>query len=103
MGAAMKNMSIAQKNDLLRKVLSGCQVMLTAGVADHENQMLILGAVRGFSLFTKDNDPYGEHDFAFFEVCGEKYFFKFDYYDSNYEFFQEDGNRVLTIGRADEY
>lgn len=99
----MKNLSIAQKNDLFRKMLSGCRVMLTAGVADHENQMLILNAVRGFDQFTEDNDPYGEHDFAFFEVGGEKFFFKFDYYDSDYEFFQEDGNRVLTIGYADEY
>ena len=99
----MENQSIAQKNDLLRKTLSGCRVMLTAGVADHENQMLILNAVRGFDQFTEDNNPYGEHDFAFFEVGGERFFFKFDYYDSDYEFFQEDGNRVLTIGYADEY
>lgn len=103
MGAAMKNLSIAQTNDLLRKTLSGCRMMLTAGVADSEDQAQILAAVKSFHQFTEDNDPYGEHDFAFFEVNGEKFFFKFDYYDSNYEFFQEDGNRVLTIGRADEY
>lgn len=77
--------------------------MMTAGVADSEDQAQILAAVKSFHKFTEDNDPYGEHDFAFFEVNGEKFFFKFDYYDSNYEFFQEDGNRVLTIGRADEY
>lgn len=99
----MKNTSIAQKNDLLRKTLSGCRVMLTAGVADNENQAQVLAAVKSFNRFTEDNDPYGEHDFAFFEVGGEKFFFKFDYYDSNYEFFQEDGNRVLTIGQANEY
>ncbi|MGE4130136.1 MAG: DUF3768 domain-containing protein [Bdellovibrionales bacterium] len=99
----MKNTSIAQKNDLLRKSFSGCRVMLTAGVADSEKQTQILDAVKSFHQFTEDNDPYGEHDFAFLEVNGEKFFFKFDYYDSNYEFFQEDGNRVLTIGRADEY
>ena len=99
----MKNLSISQKNDLFRKMLSGCRVLLTTGVAEHENQMQILDAVRGFDQFTEDNDPYGEHDFAFFEICGEKFFFKFDYYDSNYEFFQEDGNRVLTIGYASDY
>lgn len=99
----MENKSIAQKNDQFRKTLSGFQVMLTAGVADSVYQAKILGVVRSFDGFTKGNDPYGEHDFAFFEVGGSKYFFKFDYFDSNYEFFQEDGHRVLTIGRADEY
>jgi Ser/Thr protein kinase RdoA (MazF antagonist) len=62
-----------------------------------------MNAVREFEDFTPNNDPYKEHDMAFFDVGGEKYFFKFDYYDDNYKFFKEDGNRVLTIGRAHEY
>jgi hypothetical protein len=99
----MKNQSIAQKNDHFRKTLSGSRVMLTAGVADSEDQIKILDAVRSFNLFTMDNDPYREHDFAFFKVGTEKFFFKFNYFDDSYEFFQEDGHRVLMIGRADEY
>lgn len=43
--------------------------------------------VKLFNWFIEDNDLYGEYDFVFFEVGGEKFFFKFDYYDSNYEFF----------------
>jgi hypothetical protein len=28
-----------------------------------------------------NNDPYGEHDFGSFELAGEKFFWKIDYYD----------------------
>ena len=99
----MKNQSIAEKNDQVRKSLSGCRVMLTAGVAQGERRDAVIAAVKNFDKFNKGNDPYGERDFGFVEAGGSKYFFKFDYFDSNYEFFQEDGYRVLTIGRADEY
>ena len=40
----------------------------------------MLLAVQSFSNFTKDNDPHGEHDFGSFEIEGETYFFKIDYY-----------------------
>ena len=99
----MENQSIAEKNDQFRKALSGCRVVLTAGVADCDDIDTVIAAVKNFKKFTKGNDPYGERDFAFVQVRGSRYFFKFDYYDSNYEFFQEDGHRVLNIGRAEEY
>lgn len=94
---------IARKNDLCRGTFMFCKVVMTEGVAHSPNKEDVITAVREFNNFTPDNDPHGEHDFGQVEVNGTKYFFKFDYYDSNYEFFQEDGNRVLTIMRADEY
>ena len=52
---------------------------------------------------------HGEHDFGSFEVAGEKFFWKIDYYDERCEFGSEDPAdpektmRVLTIMFADEY
>jgi hypothetical protein len=83
---------------------------------------LFLGRVRALTHhaveFTRDRrerhavaliDPYGEHDFGNFEVAGQKFFFKIDYYDPNLEFGSEDPGdpqkttRVLTIMLAEEY
>ena len=36
-------------------------------------------------------------------VEGQKYFFKIDYYDENYEFYKPLCNHVMVIMRADEY
>jgi hypothetical protein len=69
----------------------------------------VILAVQSFSNFTKDNDPHGEHDFGNFNVEGETYFFKVDYYALDMEGGSEDPadpnvtTRVLTIMRADEY
>jgi Protein of unknown function (DUF3768) len=63
-----------------------------------------------FADFTADNDPYGEHDFGSFEVAGETFFWKIDYYDrKSMEYGSEDPadptmtTRVLTIMFAGEY
>jgi len=94
---------IARKNDRCRGSFLGCKVLLTSMVAGHEDLAKILQAVREYSSFNEDNDPYGEHDFGEFMVNFSHYFWKIDYFDDEYKFYEEDGNRVLTIGRADEY
>ncbi len=101
----MEVRSIAEKNDKLRREFdpNSMKIFITSGVSNSNNLEKIINIVRVFEEFTPDNDPYHEHDMAFFDVSGEKYFFKFDYYDDNYEYFKEDGNRVLTVGRASEY
>ena len=99
----MNKTSIATKNDNFRKTFLGGKVFLTPGVIESKSKEKVINAVRTFDTFTQDNDPYFEHDFGKVNIDGEDYFFKIDYYDSNYECFQEDGNRVLTIMRADEY
>ena len=98
-------------NDNFRATFLGGRVVMTAGVAD-----LSLGVraqvvlkVQNFADFNADNDPYGEHDFGSFEVAGETFFWKMDYYDSPCEFGSEDPadpektTRVLTIMFAGEY
>lgn len=68
-----------------------------------------LAAVRAFSDFTEDNDPYGEHDMAFLDVDGRRIYFKIDYYDADLEHHSPDPadpgltRRVLTIALAEEY
>lgn len=67
-------------------------------------------AVQSFedSAFDKPNDPYGEHDFIAFDIEGQAYFAKIDYYDLDLKFGSEDPAdpgktaRVLTIMRGDE-
>jgi hypothetical protein len=99
-------------NDNFRTTFLGGRVVMSAGVAD-----LLLGTraqvmlrVQSFADFTADNDPYGEHDFGSFEVAGETFFWKIDYYDrKSMEYGSEDPadptmtTRVLTIMFAGEY
>jgi Protein of unknown function (DUF3768) len=57
---------IAALNDLLRKGGFGGTVYFTSGIRQRGAAFVIdaLRAVREFSDFTPDNDPYGEHDFG---------------------------------------
>ncbi len=98
-------------NDNFRATFIGGRVLMTAGVdaLPIDTKARVLLAVQSFSNFTKDNDPHREHDFGSFEIEGETYFFKIDYYALEMDGGSEDPadpektTRVLTIMRADEY
>jgi len=98
-------------NDNFRSTFVGGRVLTTASVAELplDVKARLFLAVQSSSNFTKDNDPYDEHDFGAIELEGEKYFWKVDYYDNDSRFGSEDPadpentTRVLTIMRADEY
>lgn len=86
--------------------------MQTSGVADLEPsvKLEILCKVHSYNEFTKDNDPYGEHDFGNFECCGHSIYWKIDYYaDSSYTYGSEDPadparcHRMLTVMLQEEY
>jgi hypothetical protein len=102
---------IAELNDAFRSSLAGGRVVVTAGVAAlcHHIRIDALRAVRAFTAFTPDNDPYGEHDFGFFKVAGHEFFWKLDYYDPSLTRHSEDATnpaitvRVLTIMLTEEY
>ena len=74
--------AIAARNDALRRDRLGGHVVMTAAVAalspDTLNGAIL--ALRRFDAFTRDNDPYGEHDFGAFEHAGERFCFKIDTY-----------------------
>lgn len=101
---------IAKENDVFRMTMITTprhRILFTPGVAEAGDKEEIITAVRTFKKFTKDNDPYGEHDFGAVEVNGTKYFWKIDYYDFDF-FYGADPKkgsvaRLLTIMRADEY
>jgi hypothetical protein len=98
-------------NDAFRRTFIGGKVLMSAGiVALAEGEVdQILRAVRDYLSFNRDNDPHGEHDFGSFEIFGDLFFWKIDYYDKSLLQGSEDPSdpekttRVLTIMRADEY
>ena len=98
-------------NDFFRSTFMGGEIVITAAVEDlplHVKSRLFL-AVQMFPAFTPDDDPFAEHDFGSFELNGEKFFWKIDYYDQDGINGSEDPadpnktKRVLTIMFADEY
>jgi hypothetical protein len=111
MHGTVKTDAIRILNDNFRSTFLGGQVVMTAGVSELpiDVKANVLLQVKNFSTFDGDNDPHGEHDFGSFEVAGETFFWKIDYYDSDCRYGSEDPSdpdkttRVLTIMRADEY
>ena len=98
-------------NDNFRSTFLGGQVVMSAGVAaltlDVKSRAFI--HVQTFTDFNEGNDPYGEHDFGWFELAGEKFYWKIDYYDKEMTSGSEDPSdpekttRVLTIMFPEEY
>jgi Protein of unknown function (DUF3768) len=102
---------IALLNDAFRRSFSGGKVVMTAGV-DALPDMVKAAALQKaatFDEFNEDNDPYGEHDFGSFELCGRKFFWKVEYYDRDMQYGSEDPSdpaktiRVMTVMLASEY
>ncbi len=85
--------------------------LLTSGVLalGEDAVAAVVDGIRAFSAFTKDNDPYGEHDFGSVTVGGQNVFWKIDYYDRDLSGGSPDPAdeavtcRVLTIMLASEY
>jgi hypothetical protein len=98
-------------NDNFRSTFIGGQVVMTQAVGELpvDTKARVLLAVQSFDKFTADNDPHREHDFGSFEIEGESYFFKIDYYALDMDGGSEDPadpektTRVLTVMRAEDY
>ena len=97
-------------NDRLRKTFTGGRVVTSAVVAalGETLKTRVLMMVREFTDFTEDNDPHKEHDCFLFDLEGERYAVKIDYYDKSMEFGSEDPSdpeqttRVMTIMLASD-
>lgn len=102
---------VRQLNDDFRGSFRGGRVVVTRGVAalGPEPTKSVLGMVRGFRAFTRENDPYGEHDFGAVMLQRQRVLWKIDYYDQTLEYASPDPadphvtTRVLTIMPASEY
>ena len=109
--AVERTQKIAQLNDNLRRTGQGGQIVATQGIASlpQETQLAITGAIKNFTNFEPDNDPYGEHDFGAVTIEGMRIFWKIDYYAQDMMHLSPDAsdpsvtNRVMTIMRAEEY
>ena len=72
-------------------------------------QLAAFKALKDFSDFTDGDDSTGEHDFGSFEIEGETFFWKIDYYDPSLQFGSENPadpaatTRVLTLMLAEDY
>lgn len=108
---AQKTQRIRLLNDNFRSTFIGGQVVMTQGVNEFplDVKAHVLLMVRSFNDFAGDNDPYGEHDFGAFELAGDTFYWKIDYYDIGCRNGSEDPadpdktTRVLTIMLAQEY
>ena len=106
--ASSQTNRIRDLNDAFRKSMAG-DVVNTHGVAGLPSDVRAraIRKVATFDAFTPDNDPHGEHDFGSFDLAGQKFFWKIDYYDLTLEGGSEDPSdpkqttRVLTIMRAE--
>jgi hypothetical protein len=102
---------IRTMNDNFRTTFVGGMVVLTQMVADLplDLKAQAILAVQNFNSFDAANDPYQQHDFGSFELAGEKYFFKIDFYNLDMSGGSEDPadpnvtKRVLTIMHVSEY
>lgn len=103
---------IRELNDRFRtEGLGNGSLLITHGIQAEGDAFLlaVAEAVKSFSDFNDDNDPWGEHDFGSVEVAGQKAFFKFDYYTPDLKAGSENPanegvtHRVLTIMLAGEY
>jgi hypothetical protein len=102
---------IALMNDVFRRTFTGGRVTMTAAVdaLSIEVKTTALIAVQQFNHFTEGNDPHEEHDFGSFELAGEKFLWKIDYYDETCTYESKDPcdedvtTRVLTLMLASDY
>lgn len=77
------------------------------GVFNLQDVLGLIRAVRDYTDFSEDNDPYGEHDFGSLDWEGQKIFWKIDYYDPAFEGWadplSDEVERVLTVYLAEEH
>lgn len=111
MADIVRRAAIARLNDRLRTTGLGGSIFMTAGIAalPEAVRSSVTLAVRQFSAFTQDNDPYGEHDFAAVTAQDQRIILKIDYYPRDGSGVAPDPavsattKRVLTIMLAEEY
>jgi Protein of unknown function (DUF3768) len=85
--------TIAELNDRFRKgdrSLGKHMASERVNALTSEQQQELTRLVRVFNNFTEGNDPHGEHDFGAVEFDGEKWYFKIDYFDTEFEYGAED-------------
>lgn len=102
---------VMELNDAFRRSFEGGKLFMTANVANlaSDVQAMALRKVATYADFDEDDNPWGEHDFGAFDLAGQKFFWKIDYYDKDMEYGSNDPadpektTRVLTLMFAEDY
>jgi len=86
MDTAQDRARIRDLNDGFRKTFAGGKMVMTASVAALPEMVKAsaLAKLVNFDDFTPDNNPHGEHDFLSFEHCNRTFFWKCDYYNTEW-------------------
>ncbi|AQT47981.1 DUF3768 domain-containing protein [Bartonella choladocola] len=103
---------VVELNDKLRKHGIGGKIHFTSTFYNLPDDLRskLLKKIRSFDDFDKDNDPYGQHDFAMVEIEDTKAYFKIDYHNKDDVNFgsadpsnPEITHRIMTIGLMSDY
>lgn len=102
---------VRELNDNLRVRGRGGRLCISRGVVGLGPEAFaeLRAAIAAFADFSKDNDPYDEHDFGVIEFQRERFFWKVDCYDTSNTYGSPDPSdpsvtsRILTIMLAGEY
>lgn len=111
--AMLRSFKIRERNDTLRvrgPLFNNDKLQISREVSAMSQDQLksLFKAVQGFNSFNHDNDPYGEHDCAIFDHKRDKFMFKIDYYDLEFEggidpYSGEEYRAVMLIMFSHEY
>jgi hypothetical protein len=101
----------ARLNDQFRSTFEDGRVLMTAAVTalPVELRAAAIVAVQAHTVFTRENDPYEEHDWASFELGGQRFVWTIDCYDETRTYASKDPcdpdltTRVLTLMVAADY
>lgn len=102
---------IAELNDQFRQTFKGGKVVYSEGVKalPTMERVKVFSAIKAFSNFNEENDPYQEHHFGSVTINGERYFFMIDYFTLGLKHYSENPadpkitKRVMTIIKDSEF
>lgn len=97
-------------NDHARRTFIGCAIEISPAVEalPLKQRAVVLKMVRDFDEFDDEGNPFQEHDFGAFDFNGQRYGFRFEYFDPSMCRGASDPTdieltrRVLTVHRSDE-
>jgi Protein of unknown function (DUF3768) len=98
--------TIARLNDEFRSTFKDGRVLMTSAVNSLSVELRAAAIVAVQAL---EDDPYGEHDWASFELNGEHFVWTIDYFDETCTYRSKDPcdpditTRVLTLMLAGDY
>ena len=105
-----RSLRIQKLNDAFRATLAGGKAYFTPSLSGRGDifRSEALAAVQAYAAFSRESDPYGEHDSGPFTIADERLFWRIDYYDLSLDYGSKDPadpaktTRVLTIMLAEE-